>query len=437
MPSSYTTSLRFTLQATGENLNTWGNILNAGCFSLVDTAIAGRYSTTSTAVTLTSSQGAADQARNAILDVTGGTGTTITAPAVSKIYFVRNASSGDVVVTTSGASTYATLKTGERMPVFCDGTNFYRVRILDMGGDRLQNVGTPTMANDAVTKQYADGLAFASTNLPGINAGTAGMFVTNNGSIGYWDWDAYQGRVAITSGPRTVALADRSKWLDATAAANFVMDAATTLQSKYDVILSNGHTAAITVGVTGADTIDGRTSITLAPGDRVRLAGDGVSAFKILQFYNINPGPQVIVQDQKSNGTSGGASSATSYQTRTLNTTVRNAVGATISTNTVALAAGTWLIEARAPAYNTNQHRARIYNQTDTATAVLGPANNASSTANTQTDATVSGLVTITSAKTFRLEHYTNSAFADGLGSPVSSGETEVYAQFFATRVWP
>lgn len=436
MASSYTSNLRFTLQATGENLNTWGNILNSGVFQLVDTAITGRYSTNSSLpILLTSVQGAADQARNAILDITGGTGVTITAPSVSKIYFVRNASSGDVVITTSGGAVTATLKAGERLPVFGDGSNFYRLRFLDMQGERLQNLATPTAASDAVTKQYADGLAFASTNLPGINAGTAGMTVANNGSTAYWDFDSYQGRTTYASG-RTVVLGDRNKWLEATGPGNFTLSAATDLKSKFDTILSNAHTAAITVGVTGADTIDGRSSITLAPGDRVRLVGDGVSAFQILAYANINAGPHVIVQDQKASGTDGGGSVASAYQTRTLNTPVRNVVGASLASNAVTLFAGTWRIEARAPGYAINTHRIRLYNQTDATTVALGTSSAAPS--NTVTDSTLVTTLTISSAKAVRIDHWISSAVATvGLGVAVASGDVEIYSSLTATRMWP
>ena len=57
MASTYTTNLRLTKQADGENPNSWGQILNDGVISLADQAIAGLATITmasaSTAVTLT------------------------------------------------------------------------------------------------------------------------------------------------------------------------------------------------------------------------------------------------------------------------------------------------------------------------------------------------------------------------------------------------
>ena len=73
-------------------------------FQLVDDNINGRLAfTLSGAKVLTSALGATDEARMAFLDVTGGTGGTVTVPAVSKGYFVHSAAAGDVVVSAGGA----------------------------------------------------------------------------------------------------------------------------------------------------------------------------------------------------------------------------------------------------------------------------------------------------------------------------------------------
>lgn len=98
MPSTYTTNLRLTKQADGENPNTWGEILNEGVISLVDQAVAGYTSIsvgTTATVTLTENQGSGDQSRSAILEfkgTIGGSHDTINVliPNKSKIYIVRN-----------------------------------------------------------------------------------------------------------------------------------------------------------------------------------------------------------------------------------------------------------------------------------------------------------------------------------------------------------
>ena len=98
MPSTYSTNLRLTKQADGENPNTWGEILNEGVISLVDSAIAGYTSIsvgTTATVTLTENQGSGDQSRSAILEFKGTIGGShdnidVLIPNNSKLYVVKN-----------------------------------------------------------------------------------------------------------------------------------------------------------------------------------------------------------------------------------------------------------------------------------------------------------------------------------------------------------
>ena len=189
MPSSYSTSFRLNYQAPGDNLNVWGTTLNTGVFQLLEDALAGAVTQTlSGALTLTSVNGATDQARCLALNITGGTGGTITAPGVKKLYFVRNAASGAVVVTT-GAGASASFAAGE--VGFCyspDGTNFYRTSTTtNFGGVTLTNLGAPSAATDAATKGYVDATAFAMAagSLPG-QSGNAGKALITNGTAASW-----------------------------------------------------------------------------------------------------------------------------------------------------------------------------------------------------------------------------------------------------------
>lgn len=130
MPSSYSASARFTLQATGENNNTWGVILNNGVFQLVDSNINGRLALTVSGVrALTTANGSTDEARMAFLDVTGGSGGSITIPAVSKGYFLRNNSAAAVAIS-GGGLTSASFAVGDVGPCFADGLgNVYGLRL--------------------------------------------------------------------------------------------------------------------------------------------------------------------------------------------------------------------------------------------------------------------------------------------------------------------
>jgi hypothetical protein len=185
MASSYTTRGRFTLQATGENNNTWGNILNSGVFQLVDDAIFGTVSFALSGVhALTTVNGATEEARFAVINVTGGTGGQITLPAVSKLYTVRNASSGQVQIGVA-ASPMAMFQPGEVGNCYCDGATTYRVRATDFGGHTLTGLGVPINPTDACTRAYADNLAFNSISLPG-QPGNAGKYLKTDGTNPAW-----------------------------------------------------------------------------------------------------------------------------------------------------------------------------------------------------------------------------------------------------------
>jgi hypothetical protein len=129
MPSSYSASARFTLQATGENNNTWGAILNSGVFQLVDDNINGHllFSLSGEKV-LTTALGATDEARMAFLHVSGGAGGIITIPAVPKGYFVHNFAAGSVTVSAGGGST-GIFQSDDAGPVFSDGSTVYGIQL--------------------------------------------------------------------------------------------------------------------------------------------------------------------------------------------------------------------------------------------------------------------------------------------------------------------
>jgi len=184
MPSSYTASARYTKQATGENTNTWGVILNSGAFDLVDFNVNGTVTISSSgATTLTTVNGATDQARAAILNYTGSTAGVLTIPSVSKSYLVRAATAG---LTITNGSSSLVLVAGDSATVMTDGTTIWKVQSADFAGRKITNLATPTSDFDASTKKYVDDAAFASiTNLPG-QTGNAGKFLTTNGTTASW-----------------------------------------------------------------------------------------------------------------------------------------------------------------------------------------------------------------------------------------------------------
>ena len=122
MVSTPTTRLRLEKQGAGDNDATWGTNANT-VFDLIDFAIGGMTTfTLSTTKTLSNTNYVADEARAAFLNITSGTGGTVTIPNVEKVYLVKNATSGDVIFTT-GSGTTATIATGEFQIVVCIAGN--------------------------------------------------------------------------------------------------------------------------------------------------------------------------------------------------------------------------------------------------------------------------------------------------------------------------
>jgi len=161
LPSSYTASARFVLQATGEGNGVWGSILNAGAFNLIDFAINGTVAiSASGATTLTTANGAVDQARGAVLNYTGAGDGVLTIPSVSKVYQCRAATAA---LTITNGSNSVVIAAGNSATVATDGTSVWFIQLRDLGGQKITNLASPTAATDAASKAYVDAQAFAPT----------------------------------------------------------------------------------------------------------------------------------------------------------------------------------------------------------------------------------------------------------------------------------
>lgn len=137
MPTSYTSNLRLALPTTGELSGTWGDTVNNSITSLLDDAVGGYVAVTITPTAnkqaLTAVDGAADQARNAVLKLNAGTVSAafeLYAPPTERTYVVWNNSGYSCtlyVATVAGGTTAAGLgvviPNTAKMTVYLDGTN--------------------------------------------------------------------------------------------------------------------------------------------------------------------------------------------------------------------------------------------------------------------------------------------------------------------------
>jgi len=166
MSSTYSTSLRIELQASGANSGTWGTITNNNFSQSLEFSIAGVVNVAcgdSAVTTLTNADGpqsqANNQARNAHIRLTGAHGAVRIAqfPATQKTYLITNAttdsgSSGPYAMTCRLGASGNTLSiaNGTTRLVSTDGTNWYDV--FSSGGSYDLNGQDLVLDTDGDTK---------------------------------------------------------------------------------------------------------------------------------------------------------------------------------------------------------------------------------------------------------------------------------------------
>ena len=198
--TNFSPLLGLALPTTGDLSGTWGTVVNTSITNLIDSAIAGTTTLSAdTNITLTSTNGSANQAREAILLCTGArTGlTTITAPAQSKTYVVINATTGGyaVKIVGSGPTTPGvTIPAGTRALVAWNGSDFVKivsnpvVLTTDVSGVLpIANGGTGTSSTTFtnLTTNVTGTLPPATGGTGITDPGAAGNILTSDGS-GAW-----------------------------------------------------------------------------------------------------------------------------------------------------------------------------------------------------------------------------------------------------------
>ena len=130
MASTYSTSLKLTLIGDGDQTGTWGQTTNANFGTLLEQAIVGQTTITmaNADYTLTNLNGALDEARGAVLIITGNQNATfsVIVPAVPKLYIVTNNLSGSAIayIKPSGGNTFQ-VPYSRTMYLYTNGTTFY------------------------------------------------------------------------------------------------------------------------------------------------------------------------------------------------------------------------------------------------------------------------------------------------------------------------
>ena len=141
MANSTSTSLKLTVQATGENSGTWGQITNTNLL-ILEQAIGG-YQTVgvTSGATLTFTNGAISNGKNKVLKLIGTIGgavNVVVPDSVEKTYIIDNATSGSHTVTVKTSSgtgvTWAATDKGTKA-VYSDGTNVVDTFFTELSSD--------------------------------------------------------------------------------------------------------------------------------------------------------------------------------------------------------------------------------------------------------------------------------------------------------------
>lgn len=181
MPSTYSALLGLELQQTGENSNIWGTKTNNN-LNLVEDAIAA-YTTVNIVAaitTLTDLDGSVDQSRSAILQFNGAlvSAATIEVPQTSKIWFMKNNTSGGQNVTVKTAvGTGLVLPAGIGIFVINDGVSCFG----GYGTAAQRNMGSSAQdildvsASDARYLQTGGGPVPVSLGGTGVSAFTGAL----------------------------------------------------------------------------------------------------------------------------------------------------------------------------------------------------------------------------------------------------------------------
>ena len=184
MASTFSTNLKLELIGTGDQPGTWGNTTNTNLGTLLEEAIAGvKNITISTSnYVLTNYNGVADEARNAVLVITGtpGAARTILVPSgQTKLYVVVNNTTGgfDINVQTwsgsgtTGTGAIAVVPPNASIYLYCTGSNCYSIAPY-----------TSITAVPVVFEGYASGTTLTVTSAPSSPI-LAGQTVYNSGIL--------------------------------------------------------------------------------------------------------------------------------------------------------------------------------------------------------------------------------------------------------------
>ena len=199
MANTTSANLKLTVQQTGENSGTWGQITNTNLL-ILEQAISGydSYNITTTSAALSVSNGAVSNGKNMVLKFTGSltANTTVTIPdSIEKVYILHDTTTrgGYSLTFKTVSGTGVTLINNKIHIVYSDGTNVTDISGSSLANTTLQQVvsngstsdGTISVSNVTVTNTTNVSGITVSDNVTAANniTTTAGDMVDQKGEV--------------------------------------------------------------------------------------------------------------------------------------------------------------------------------------------------------------------------------------------------------------
>jgi hypothetical protein len=276
--TNFSPLLGLALPTTGDLSGTWGTTVNDSITQLLDSAVAGTTTLSADAdVTLSTTNGAANQARNAVILWTASNGATtrnITAPAQSKAYLVINSGTGSIVIRGAGPTTGVTLPAGARALVAWNGSDF--VKIASNPAVLTTDVsGVLPIANGGTNATTAPD---ARTSLGATTLGSNVFTITNPSAITFPRFNADNTVSALDAANFRTAIGAGTGGGDVSGPASSTAGAVPVYSDTTGKILAGG----VAPGTTGNVLVSNGTAWTSAA-----PAASGISAGKSIAFAMI------------------------------------------------------------------------------------------------------------------------------------------------------
>ena len=327
MPSTYSDNLKIQLMATGEDTGLWGEYTNTNLGGVVEQALTGQStvpvadSSTPTPLISVPGTNVGDTARSLYVKLTGAlTATrTVTTIAAKHFYIIENSTTGGQAISFAsvGGGTAITVPFGQKVLVYCDGTNVVPVvtylsplvAVITGGSIDGATIGSTTPSSGVFTSGSAqtfnisvggtlNGVTltnatgnFASVTISSvtINGGTlnnVSIGAVTPGSGAFTSLSSTSGSVNATIGAVTRNPGSFTTLSSTGAYTNTVPDGSTPMQVTSTTRVNNLNVARSGYSDAAAIDTDSTNATFYVP---FVAATSGQQALKTISGYNINP----------------------------------------------------------------------------------------------------------------------------------------------------